>query len=115
MPEDLYIYQTRNSKPDWKDNVEDALWLTLLDPFTAVKNLHLSKEFAPRIAPALQGLVEGIIPEVLPTLQNIYVEELESSGPIQEAIGKFIAMRQLSGHPIAVSLWERDFNGALTH
>jgi hypothetical protein len=110
MPEDLYIYQTRDSKPDWKDNVEDALWLALLHPFTAVKNLRLSKEFAPRIAPALQGLVEGRMPEVLPTLQNIFVEELESSGPIQEAIGKFIAMRQLSGHPIAVSLWERDFS-----
>jgi hypothetical protein len=107
-PEDLYIYQARDSKPDWKDNVENALWLALLRPFTAVKNLHLSKEFAPRILPVLQELVGERMPEVLPTLQNVFIEELELSGPVQEAIGAFIAARQLSDHPVNVSHWERD-------
>jgi hypothetical protein len=106
MPEDLYIYQTQYSEPDWKDNVENGLWLALLHPFTAVKNLRLSKEFAPRILPALQELVGGRMPEVLPTLQNIFIEELEASGPVQEAIGTFVAARQHSSHPVTVSLWE---------
>jgi hypothetical protein len=108
--EDLYTHQTQYPKPDWKDNVEDALWLALLHPFTSVKNLYLSKEFAPRIAPVLQELVGGGTTELLPTLQNIFTEELEPSGPVQEAIGTFIAARRFSGHPIAVSRWERDLN-----
>jgi hypothetical protein len=44
-----------------------------------------------------------VLPAVLPTLQNILVRGLESSGPVQEEIGKFIAARQVAGHPIALS------------
>jgi hypothetical protein len=146
--EDLYIFQKQDSEPDWKDNVDNPLWLALLHPFTAVKNLYLSKEFATRILPALQELVGGRTVEVLPTLQNIFLEELKPSVPvgkaiktainleepqpspvqeaiktavapeesqssvpvnaIQEAIKTIVAARQLSGHPITVSLWERD-------
>ena len=78
-------------------------------PFTTLENLNLYKAFALRIAPTLQKLVEGRVTEVLPTLQNIYLEGVRSSetGPIQEVIEKFVAARQLSGHPITVSLWER--------
>jgi hypothetical protein len=46
--------------------------------------------------------------EVLPALQNIFLEGLQPSGPVQEDLGKFVAARQLSGHPIAVSPWERE-------
>jgi hypothetical protein len=51
-------------------------------PFTAVKNLFLHKEFVP-------------------------VEGLEPSEPLQENIGQFVAARQLSGCPIAISVWDR--------
>jgi hypothetical protein len=44
-------------------------------------------------------------------LQNIFLEGLQPSGPVQEGIVKFVAARQLSGHPITVSLWERDPEG----
>jgi len=105
--EGLYIYQARyHSQPDWQDNIENALWLEQLRPFMAVKNLYLSKEFAPRIAPALQELVGGRMTEVLPTLENIFLEELQPSGPLQEGIRQFVAARQVSSHPIAVSRWE---------
>jgi hypothetical protein len=87
----------------WKDDVIDnTLWLQLLLPFTAVKNLYLSKEFAPGIAAALKEHVGGRITEVLPALQNIFVEGLKPSGPVQEDIGQFVAARQLSDHPIAI-------------
>jgi hypothetical protein len=46
---------------------------------------------------------------VLPTLQNIFLEELQQSVPVQEAIGTFVVARQLSGYPVTVSRWERDF------
>ena len=107
--EDLYIYEDSKSPPDWWDNIEDSLWLELLRPFSAVKNLYLSEEFALRIGPALQEeLVGSRTMEVLPTLQNIFVEGLQPSGPVQEGIVKFVAARWLVCHHITVSLWEID-------
>ena len=105
--EDLYITQDTDSEPDWKDNVENALWLELFHPFSNVKNLYLSEEFAPRIVPALQELVGARTSEVLPILENIFVEGLGLSGPIQEGIGKFVAARQVTDHPLALSRWDR--------
>jgi hypothetical protein len=106
--DDLYI-EHRYRQLDWKtDAVEKALWLQLLRPFSAVKNIYLSKESALGIAAALQGLVGGRITEVLPGLQNIFVEGLEPSGPFQENIGQFVAARQLSGHLITISVWNKD-------
>ena len=104
--EDLHIYEARLWKPDRQRNsIENALWLDLLRPFTSVKNLYLTWEFAQRIVPALQELVEGRTTEVLPSLENIYLEELQTSGPVQEGIQKFVATRQAS-HPIAISRWD---------
>ncbi|SRR5713101_4798067 len=89
------------------DAIENTLWLQLFLPFTAVKNLYLSEEFAPGIAAALQELVGSRITEVLPSVQNIFVEALESLGPLQENIGRFVAARQLSDRPIAISVWNK--------
>ena len=100
MSEDLYIYENLYSQPDWPDDIENTQWLELLHPFPAVKNLYLSKEIALCIAPALQELVGSTTTEVLPFLQNIF---LELWGPVPEGIEQFIAVRQLSGQPIVVS------------
>jgi len=101
-PRDLRYY----SDPGWKyDTIPNTLWLQLLLPFTAVKNLYLSREFALDIAAALQELVGGRITEVLPSLQTIFVEWF--FGSIQVKIGQFLAARQLSGHPVAISDWRR--------
>jgi hypothetical protein len=89
------------------DAIENSLWLQLLLPFTAVKDLYLSKEFAPGIAAALEELVGARITDVLPGLQNIFMEGLEPSGPLQESIGRFVAARRLSDHPIAISGWDK--------
>ncbi|KAF8495484.1 hypothetical protein F5888DRAFT_558501 [Russula emetica] len=104
--EDLYIWHGY-SQLVWKDDaIENVLWLQLLLPFTAVKDLYLSKEFAPGIAAALQELVGDRITERLPSLQNIFVEGLGPWGPFQENIGQFAAARRHSGHPIAISVWD---------
>ena len=104
--EDLYVHELPNSQPVWKYNIENALWLELLQPFTAVKDLYLSKKSASRIMPALQELVEGSMTEVLPVLQNIFLEELQPSETIQACIQQFVATRQATGHPITVSRWD---------
>jgi len=62
---------------------------------------------APDIATVLREIVET---EVLPSLQKIFVEELKPSVPLgvfQENIGQFIAARELSGHSITISVWNR--------
>ena len=107
--EDLQIYELSSDprwQPDWEDDIENELWLGLLHPFTSVKNLYLSEQYALRIGPALQELVGGRMAEMLPTLQNIFLKGLEPSGPIQEGIGQFVASRQATSRPIAVSRWD---------
>jgi hypothetical protein len=109
MVEHFYIYGSPIEQSSiWGGAVNDIQWLEIFHPFTAMKNLYISKKCAPRIAPLLQELAGDRVTEVLPTLQNIFVEELQSSGPIPEAFGKFVAARCLFDHPIAVSLWEKD-------
>ena len=95
---------------DWKDVVDYTQWLELLHSFTAVKDLYLSKELAPCVVAALEELIEGRTTEVFPNMQNIFVEELQESGPVRGGIRKFIAARQVPSHPITVSRWDRDSN-----
>jgi hypothetical protein len=97
--EDLYVHDNLRWREleDWKDNIENALWLELLHTFTSVKNLYLSEYLARRIVPALQELVGERATEVLPNLQNIFL-----TGFAQEGIQQVVAVRQAAGHPIAV-------------
>ena len=106
--ETLYISENRDWRPHWQDDVENTLWLDLLRSFVAMKNLYLSVEYVPRIAPALRELVWGRTTEVLPILENIFLEGFQPSGPLHEGIEKFVAARRLTSHPVAVSRWDRE-------
>ena len=103
MVERLFIRERSNSILKWQDDIEDRQWMELLHPFSGVKYLYLNKEFAPRIAPSLRELVGGRTTEVLPALQRLSLEKPGPSRPVGEAIGKFVAARQLFNHPVAVS------------
>jgi hypothetical protein len=109
----LVIYDGRCSPlEDWQDHIEitPSQWLELLHPFAAVRHLYLSRDMAPRIGLALQELVGSRTTETLPNLEVILLEGLESSGPVtpvQEDIRQFVASRQVTSHPIVVTLWER--------
>ena len=108
--EDLYI-EHQYSKLVWKDDaIANTLWFEVLLPFTTVKNLYLSKEFAPGIAAAVQELVGGRTMEVLPSLRNTFVTGVEESRSMQENIGQFVTARQLSDHPIVISEWDGKSN-----
>ena len=106
--EDLYISEHPYRQPVWEDNIDSALWLELLRPFTTVKDLFLSEKISLHVVPALQELVGGRTIEVLPALQNVFIEGLQPSGPVEEGVGKFVAARQVISHSIAVSRWDRD-------
>jgi len=113
MVERIYICDYEYDRPHWQDDIEDSQWLPveILHPFTALKDLHVSREFLPRIAPAFQELTGERVTEMLPALQSLFLEELHPSGPIREAIEKFVAARQLAGYPIAVSHWDGKQDG----
>jgi hypothetical protein len=89
-----------------RNHTENTRWLELLRPFGAVRCLYLTKEFALHIAHALQELVGERVMEVLPTLENVFIDEFGPSGPVHEIIKGFAAARQLAGHPIIISHWE---------
>jgi len=115
-----------HNPPHWYDDMEDIQWLELLQPFTLVKDLYLSKTLGLRVLHALDELTREGVTEVLPALQNIFVDGLDPSGTIIMTLptvkddftarpqypagvdmtvdGKFVAPRlgQLSGHPVAV-------------
>ena len=101
-----YVYPWQNRRDNGLN--ENTIWLQLLLPFTAVKNLYLSKEFVPGIAAALQELVEGRLLEALPGLQNIFVDWPGQWGFFQTNIEPFVAARRLSNRPIVISEWDLD-------
>ena len=101
--EHLYI-ESVSLKLHWQDDIENGQWLEFLTPFTAVKDLYISLELMPNITRALKELA-GV---VLPTLQTLFLEEPIPSGPVQEAIEQFVAARQLAGHSLIISRWDRE-------
>ena len=91
--------------PGWEDDMENSQWLELFHPFTSLKNLYLSRKFVPLVAPALKQLAAESVTGVLPALQNIYLDGLQSSAPVQ-GIGEFVAARELFNHPVTVIPWD---------
>jgi hypothetical protein len=72
--EHLYILERRFSPHHREDDIEDSQWMELLLPFTTVRNLYLSKGFAPRVMLALQESVGDRTTGVLPALQYLHLE-----------------------------------------
>jgi hypothetical protein len=106
--ENLYIDGNLRSASDWNyGSIWNTEWLGLLLPFTAVKNLYVSKPLSPRIALVLQELTGARITEVLPALRQVLLEGFQPSEPVQEGIAQFISARQLTNHPVAISAWHR--------
>jgi hypothetical protein len=104
--EHLYI-RSGYRRPDWQDDIESSQWLEFFQPFAATKELYISSEFTPRIAPALKELAGDGVIQVLPALQTLFFEEPFPPRPIQEAIEQFVAARQLAGHSIVMSRWKK--------
>ena len=101
-----HLYFLENGFWQLQPDIENSQWLKLLRPFSAVKHLYLCPVFIRSIAPALQDLVGDRLTEVLPALQTLFLDETLPSGLGPEAIGQFVAARQLAGHPVAISPWE---------
>ena len=72
--EGLYIKLLHKERVWKNDAAENTLWLRLLLPFTAVKEIHLSAYdyILPGIATTMEELVGARKKEVLPSLQCIH-------------------------------------------
>jgi hypothetical protein len=106
MVEHLYIHGCR-SLP-FEKGYDNTPWLQMFRPFATLKNLYIIREFVEAFARPLRELVElGATDMLLPALECLFLEDVQPSGPM-DVIGDFVAARQLAGHPITVSLWERD-------
>ncbi len=100
-------------EPDWQHSSVAQVCNFSLPPLSTVEDLFIEHEYSQLVwkNDAIendQWLELFGITEVFPNLQNIFVAGLEPSGHFQENVGKFVAARQLSGHPIAISDWDKD-------
>jgi len=103
----IYRYKSEFWSSHWLNEVENTQWMELLRPFITVKDLALDEPFVLSVASALQELVGEQVTEMLPALQNISLEGLQSSDPVPDGIAKFIAARGLSGCPVIVHHQDR--------
>ncbi|KAF8497376.1 hypothetical protein F5888DRAFT_277583 [Russula emetica] len=101
----IYIYDPPYLSLGLKDGIDDTEWLELLLPFTAVKNLYLSKRISPHFALAMQELTGGRTTEVLPALQNVILVGFQPSEPVHEGIAQFVSARELSRISVGDSSW----------
>jgi hypothetical protein len=86
----------------------ESRWLEFLTAFTAVKNLYLSDNVTSDLLPVLKDATGESTVEVLPALQNIFLEERFSwLEPVEEVIQQFTTVRRLAGRPVAVHKWTR--------
>jgi hypothetical protein len=90
-----------------QDEVESPQWLDLIHPFTGLEDLHIGRGLVQYYAPALRELTGERVTEALPALQNLFIEELESSKQIhKKGLRKFVTARKRSGLPVTIHSWE---------
>jgi hypothetical protein len=92
----------------WECDETDPQWPEILIPFVSVKRLYVSDVLVPYIASALGNLRGERVAEVLPALDNLFIEIFGSSSFMKATFKPFVTMRQLSGHPVIVRRWEDD-------
>jgi len=93
----------------WQDDpdMDSSQWLELFRLFVAAQSLHVSKRLVSPVARALQDLTGQTATEVLPVLRTLFVEGLQPSGPVHEAMKSFDTARQLSHQPVRIQRWDR--------
>jgi hypothetical protein len=107
IPMMKHLYIDSNMGFYWLDDVGCSQLLDLLRPFTTVEDLYLSQLVSPHMVTALHGIIGEGMTEVLPSLQNLFLEKLSPPGPVKDVIGEFVAALHLSSRSIKVSQWDR--------
>ena len=100
--ERLEIYDDTIDTPKWQDNIDHAQWLEVLQPFTSVRELHVSETMWPLLAPILKEHTGERTMDVLPMLCDLFLGGTRPSESLPEAVEPFVSARKLAGHPIVV-------------
>jgi len=88
---------------DGEDALDSMMWYELLRPFNDVKRLGVNRHLAVELSCALDADDAGLIPWLLPELQEL---DLNDAYPrVETAFAAFINARQSVGRP--VNLWPR--------
>src|SRR6266702_3897846 len=87
------------------EGTDDVEWLHLLYQFSTVQTLHVSRRLAGHVALALEDITGEMVAEVLPSIDFIRV-----AGQPSSSIEKSVAVRRLSGRPVAVIDTETEFD-----
>ena len=100
--------ELREFPVEWMDDLDmdSAQWLEIFRLFVAAQSLRVSESLVDPVARALQDLTGRTATEVLPVLRTLFVEGLEPSGPVHEAMKSFATARQLSHQPVVIQRWE---------
>jgi len=104
--ERLDVVEGHEDRSKWQDQ-DHTRWLEFLNSFVSVKSLYVSEMLGPFVAQVLQELTGERIVEVLPALHDLFLEGLQPSGFVQEALKPFLAARQGSNHPVVIQRWDR--------
>jgi hypothetical protein len=83
-------------------DMDNAQWLELFQPFTAVRTLRIYHKDHSLALSALQGLSGGSATQVLPALEELQLSWYRAS---QLDNWPFIVARQRSDHPVVVRRW----------
>ena len=98
--------EANSTLSDWRDEIDDGLWLGLLAPFSGVRRLELIGSLIPHVASALEqsadDMPEGHGGGVLPSLQDLHLRGTLFSPSVES----FVATRQLSGSVISIRYTE---------
>jgi hypothetical protein len=107
--EQLEICHIHWERIGWKDDpdMDSSQWLELFSLFVAVQSLHVSERLVSPVSRALRDLTGETATGVLPMLRTLFMEGLEPSGPVHEAMKSFDTARQLSHRPVLIQRWER--------
>jgi F-box-like len=83
-------------------DMDNAQWLELFQPFTAVRTLRIYHKNHSLALSALRGLTGGSATQVLPALEELQLSWYQAS---QLNNWPFIVARQRSDHPVVVRKW----------
>ncbi len=87
------------------EGTDDVEWLHLFRQFSAVQTLYVSWKLAGHVSLALEDITGGMVAEVLPSLDFIFLEDHPAS-----SIEEFVASRRLSDRPVTVVDTETEFD-----
>jgi F-box-like len=86
-----------------QDEMDSTLWSQLFRSFTSIHSLDIPASLETLVAAALEGLAGESAAEVLPSLRSLSIVGKASDQTVQQGIQSFVAARQHSSHPVAIS------------